>query len=129
MKISACIVTYNSSKDIVNAADSLLEAAKSLDFTLYISDNNSSDDTVTVAESHYKNNPRVVIIKNTANEGFGAGHNAPIKHLESKYHFIVNPDITVDGDNLIKIVDFLEENPDVGMLCPKILNEDGTEQI
>ena len=45
-----------------------------------------------------------------------------------KYHFIINPDITINSDVLSDLVDYFESNPDVVMAMPKILNQDGTEQ-
>ncbi len=45
------------------------------------------------------------------------------------YHFIINPDITVSSDVLSDIADFMDENPDISLMMPKILNSDGTEQF
>ena len=45
-----------------------------------------------------------------------------------KYHFVINPDITISSDVISDMVDYFESNPDVVMAMPKIMNQDGTEQ-
>ena len=60
--------------------------------------------------------------------GFGAGHNAVLPVLNSKYHAVVNPDITLDEDAIGKLCAFLDEHPDVVMATPQLLFPDGTPQ-
>ncbi len=62
------------------------------------------------------------------NVGFGAGHNAVLPLLESKYHAVVNPDITLDEDAVSKLCAFLDEHPDAVMATPQLLFPDGTPQ-
>lgn len=126
IKLSACIVTYNSSNIILEAIKGLLAATKDYHFDFYISDNCSTDNTVELIKSNF---PEVKVIINEQNRGFGAGHNAVLPLLESDYHFVINPDIIANNESINLIIDFMENNKDVVMLCPKILNEDKTEQI
>ncbi len=70
-------------------------------------------------------------IHNPSNPGFGAAHNIAIKkaiEVGLKYHFIINPDIEIKEDVFTPMINYMEANPDVGMMMPKILNEDGTIQ-
>lgn len=65
------------------------------------------------------------------NNGFGAGHNIAIRRSIADgemFHFIVNPDISFAPGTLEKIVEFMVEQPDVGLLMPKTLNSDGSLQ-
>lgn len=125
IKVSACIVTYNNSDKAKRAVQSLLEHTKGVQLSLYIVDNNSSDDTVKVLRQSY---PDVRIIEMGKNSGFGKGHNAVLPLLDSHYHAIVNPDIVIDSDVLTKMCKFMEDNKQVGLLTPKVLNLDGTQQ-
>ncbi len=61
------------------------------------------------------------------NNGFGYGHNAVLDKINSKYHFVVNPDIEVEGEEEIeKMVKYLDENQDIGMITPLNISPDLT---
>ncbi|MCR4846502.1 MAG: glycosyltransferase family 2 protein [Eubacterium sp.] len=127
MTITGSIVTYNNEKTIERCIASVLEQTKDKDFQfkLYVYDNASTDSTVSIIESKF---PEVRILKNDDNKGFGAGHNAIIKRVKSDYHFVINPDIYVDMDTIGRLTDYLKEHPETGLITPKVLNTDGTEQ-
>lgn len=46
-----------------------------------------------------------------------------------KYHAVINPDIEIKTDVLKELTKVLEENSDIVMITPKILNTDGSEQF
>lgn len=125
IKISASIVTYNDADKAAAASASILANCKKYPLCFYIVDNNSADDTV----SRLEYQTSLKIIKLNKNIGFGAAHNKVIDLIESDYHFIINPDITVNCDVFADIVQYMEENRDVVMLMPKILSGDKTEQF
>ena len=127
MKITGGIVTYNNAKTIDKCIGSILEqAAKgNYNFKLYVYDNGSQDETVSIIDSKY---PEVTIIRDTENKGFGAGHNAIIKTVHSDVHFVINPDIYLDMDTIGEMSGYIIKNEKAGLVTPKILNNDGTEQ-
>ncbi len=122
--VTASIVTYNDVERAPVTVESVLKYTQKYPLKLYVIDNASTDNTVECVEKSDK----VVIIKNNKNMGFGSAHNVALKHEIGKYHFIINPDITLNSDVISDMVDFFENNPDVVMAMPKILNQDGTEQ-
>jgi len=124
-RISVCVVTYNSSKEIRNVLNSLQQSSIKEELDLYVVDNNSSDETNLIVEKEF---PYVNLIKLNKNIGFGAGHNKVISNVDSKYHLIINPDVKFDSDVLEGLASFMDENSDVVIVSPKILNPDGTEQ-
>ena len=128
MKITGSIVTYNNEKTIDKCISTVLEqtSGKDYEFSLYVYDNASTDGTVSLIEKKY---PQVKILKGDTNKGFGAGHNAIIKRVKSDYHFVINPDIYVDMDTFACLTDYLKDNPDIGLITPRVLNTDGTEQF
>ncbi|HET9099812.1 MAG TPA: glycosyltransferase family 2 protein [Acidobacteriaceae bacterium] len=72
-----------------------------------------------------------IYIRPGKNLGFGGGHNLALKHLagvDAPYHLILNPDIVFDGDALGKLVDVMDSHPDVGLVMPKVLYPDGSNQ-
>lgn len=125
MKISASIVTYNSEDEIEIVLNSLMNS-KTDNLEVTVVDNASTDNTCSIVETKFKN---VRLIKSATNLGFGAGHNLALKGVESDYHIFVNPDISVEENQIKAMVDYMEANPGVVVLTPKVLNEDGTEQF
>lgn len=123
--ITGCIVTYNNMATIDNAVKSLLECTAA-SFELFVVDNGSTDGTPEYIEKNY---PSVTVIRTDKNIGFGAGHNFILDKLNSEYHAIINPDIIVKDDVISKMTEYLDENPDIGLLSPEIRFPDGRLQV
>lgn len=123
IKISASIVTYNSSDVIVGLLDKLKDCK--ID-EIYVIDNNSSDNTVDLISENYS---WVKLIKSTKNLGYGGGHNLAIKAVDSDIHLIINPDIILEKNQIEKIENLFQMHRNIVLACPKVLNVDGTEQF
>lgn len=124
--VTGCIVTYNNEGCIGNCVGSLYKETRDVEFKLYISDNRSTDGTVALIQKEF---PEAEIILNSKNGGFGYGHNQILDKLDSKYHVVINPDIQIKEDVISKMAAYMDQHPEVGMVTPKILNPDGTEQF
>ena len=61
--------------------------------------------------------------------GFGRANNAVLPYLQSRYHLIMNPDVTFDPHLLSSMVQYMEAHPNIAVLTPRVFNEDGTEQF
>lgn len=125
-KVTGSIVTYNNKDIIGKTITSLFKYTGGMDFKLYVVDNVSKDGTAAYVKENF---PQVTVIEMKKNAGFGAGHNAAIKVVDSDYHFVINPDIFLCENAIKKMCDFLEENSDVGLASPHVLSEDGSEQL
>lgn len=62
------------------------------------------------------------------NLGFGKGHNQVLNLINSEYHAIVNPDIIFKEDSFAKIIQYMEKRKDIGMVIPKIIDQNGDLQ-
>ena len=65
------------------------------------------------------------------NKGYAGGHNKAIQDAirhGASYHLVVNPDVYFDKKVIPAIFNFMEENPDVGQLMPKVLYPTGELQ-
>ncbi len=124
--ITVSIVTYNSADEIDTLMTSLQGCASFSEMTVYVVDNASSDDTVAVVKGRY---PWARVIECERNNGFGRGHNLVIRNVRSRYHFIANPDVSVDEDAIAKAVRYLDDHPDVAAVTPYVRNVDGTQQF
>lgn len=126
-KASACIVVYNGGEEAAAAARSLLAHTKDAALSLTLVDNASPDGSgAWLAAQEFGAQTQVLCLPQ--NMGFGTGHNAVLPALESEYHFVVNPDITVDDDVVSQLCAWMDAHPDVVMATPRLLFPDGAEQ-
>ncbi len=121
--ISGSIVVYNKPDDAFNTVKSVLENTDD-NFSLYVIDNNSADKINRLLKEHFDAN----YIDLPENIGFGKAHNQVLDKIDSKYHFVINPDILINQDTIDALCTFMDEYPDVAIACPKVLNPDGTVQ-
>ncbi len=72
----------------------------------------------------------ITYIKAKENRGYGAGHNIALRRIldDSEYHFVLNPDVYFGPSELEKMLEYVEHNPTVGLLMPKVINPDGSIQ-
>ncbi|MDQ5983656.1 MAG: N-acetylglucosaminyl-diphospho-decaprenol L-rhamnosyltransferase [Eubacteriales bacterium SKADARSKE-1] len=124
-RVSICVVTHNNCNEILNLLKSIYENTVEVNFSVFVVDNNSSDNTVNLISKYY---PNVEIIKTNCNKGFGYAHNLVIDKIDSDFHIIINPDISFNVNVLKQLSDYLSENNDVIIVTPKILHPNGSEQ-
>jgi GT2 family glycosyltransferase len=65
------------------------------------------------------------------NVGFGAGHNISLKQSISsdmKYHLVLNADVYFDPNVIDRLMIFMNTNPDVGLVMPKVFYPNGDIQ-
>ena len=122
--LSTCTVCYHSKDEIGPTLQSLKNSDMQGDF--YVVDNASQDGSGQWVKD---NAPWVKVIESPENKGFGAGNNLVIPYLKSKYHVLVNPDVTFEKDLMGRMAEYMESHPETVILTPKVLNQDGTEQF
>jgi GT2 family glycosyltransferase len=123
-KIDIIIVNYNSTDYLLECLASVYETIDGLSVNIFVQDNNSTDGIERVKIQF----PNVVLTINPQNVGFAAAINRVLDFSSAPYAMLLNPDSIVQKGFFKKLLDFLEANPDVGVVGPKILNEDGTVQ-
>lgn len=118
------IVIYDNPPDMVRRViKSFLSCAKKAE--LHIVDNSQ-----TLSLSSYFTDLPIKYHNYGCNLGYGRGHNKVIEsEPDSVYHLIVNPDIIIAPSTIESLCSFMDNNPDIGIVCPRILNEDGTIQF
>ena len=127
MKITGGIVTFNNKDTIEACIASVFACTKDCDFTLFVADNCSTDGTPELIREKF---PQVHLLTLPENKGFGAGHNQILKQVHSDYHVVINPDITLFENTITSLAAYLASDIDhtVGLVTPRILNPDNTEQ-
>jgi len=124
--VSIVIVNYQS-KDFTLACIDSIKAAdwSDLSFEIIVVDNNSGDGIGGLLNSE---NRDVKFIQSAENNGMGAGNNLGFKVAQGKYFVVMNPDTIASVDTFKKLFEYLEKNPEVGVVAPQLLYPDGTVQ-
>lgn len=124
--LSLAIVTYNNATIIEDTVRSVIQnIPEKFSYVLYIIDNNSSDETIEVVEKIEGN---IQILDTKQNKGFGYGHNTILNKLNSKYHLVINPDISLEDGQIDLMIGYMNENPQIGLLSPLIVSPDQSIQ-
>ncbi len=127
-KLTASIVIFNPNvKRVLETIDSLFSDYPQVELTIVDNSPIKSNFTENLSPN-YKG--QIIYLWNGKNLGFGAAHNLAVKHISppSDYHLIINPDITVQEGCIRELTSYLDQNPEVGMVGPKILSPDGSMQ-
>src|SRR5258708_23756159 len=119
--ISVIVVTWNAKRYVDECLTSLRQEMDS-HTEIIVVDNASSDGTPELVRQSF---PGVHLIGNPGNYGFAKGNNIGIAASRGKYLFLVNSDVTVPTGCFQKIVEYMDANPDVGLLGPQMLGPAG----
>jgi len=123
-KLDIIIVNYKSTGYLIQCINSIYKNIEWKDTKIFVEDNASDDGVERVMELF----PEVTLTKNNVNFGFAKAVNKAIVKGRAPYIVLLNPDTIVLDGFFDAVIPYMENNPDVGILGPKILNNDGTIQ-
>ena len=126
-RVSVVIVTYRSANELPGCMHSLLHQTMPVEILLI--DNASPDETAQMVTDYAEGLSNVSAILNHENLGLAAGNNRALGHCRGDYLLFLNPDTVLAADSLERMIDFLDENQDVGVLGPRCVYEDGTPHV
>lgn len=128
MTLSIIILNYNTKELTSKCVRSLInlyrEQIERKEFELILVDNNSSDGSI----QSFEKIKFIKLVKNKENYGFSKGNNIGTKKTQGEYILFLNSDTRIENQGLIKMIDFLQRNPKVGVLGGKLVNPDGSQQ-
>ena len=122
--VSACVVLYHCGEEVFDALRCVENAT--VEVAMYLSDNSPEEPTADKLQWTF---PGVTILPQRGNIGFGRANNAVLPYLQSRYHLIMNPDVTFEPDLLYRMINYMDQHPNIAILTPRVLNEDGSEQF
>lgn len=126
--VTVSIVNWNTRDELRECLNCVLAQEGSVSYEVIVVDNASPDDSAAMVRAEFAE--RVKLIANGTNRGFGAAQNQAIAASDGRYLFFVNPDCRMPQPNLLsRVVEYMDANPGIGVLGPKILNPDGTLQF
>lgn len=109
MDVSIIIVNYNTKDLLMQCLDSIISYTKEIEYEIIVSDNGSKDGSIEIIKQKY---PKVILIENNANIGFGAANNKGLNIATGKYIFYLNSDTYLINNAVKYFFDYWEENGD-----------------
>lgn len=125
--VSASVVLYKSDIQVRRTISDFLNT--SLQIKLFLVDNSPTNQLFDEL-SDLIADKRVLYVFNGTNLGFGAAHNIAVRQTinSSKYHLVLNPDVSFKPGVLEALLDYTDTNKDVGLVIPKVYYPDGSLQ-
>lgn len=126
IKATIIILDYLKASQVVANVKSILAQRADFDFKIIVIDN-SCDAANAKVLSQLNKYENVKLQINSVNTGYAKAHNAVKGDIKGGYVLIVNPDILWKESNALSLlIDYMEKNPDIGVLGPKQIENDGT---
>ena len=122
--VSICILTYQARDYLRQCLQSLAENT-ALEYEVIVLDNGSQDQVAEMVEQEF---PGVRLIQNQSNEGYTKPMNQAMRVGTGRYLCQLNPDTIILPGAIDRLVDFMDNHPEVGICGPKVLNRDLTLQ-
>jgi GT2 family glycosyltransferase len=140
--LSVSIVLYHSETAMLQRAlDSLCLSASAAiasgrlqEIIIYLVDNTPDQDYRASVQrlvtdwSHAQTCP-LYYSGTSTNLGFGAANNTVLAELDSKYHLVLNPDVELFEDTLIRGLECLEGDPRIALVSPRVETAAGVQEF
>ena len=125
MDLSVITVTWNNEEHIAEQVRSVFDGCKELSCEQFVVDNGSKDGTVDAVKALQQDFPNLHVIELGENKGFGFANNRGYEKSAGAHLLFLNPDMRVKQGSLDTIVEWMEHNEDVGIVCPRLIDQQG----
>jgi GT2 family glycosyltransferase len=122
--ISIIIVSWNAKKYLAECLDSIYRSLPN-DTEIIVVDNASSDGSPDAVRDAF---PGVHLVLNDDNYGFAKANNIGIQASTGEYIFFINSDVVVKAGCFGKMISYMDNHLDIGVLGPKIIGPNGEVQ-
>jgi GT2 family glycosyltransferase len=124
--VSFVIVSYNGRDFLRRCLASVYEHTQGVSFEVIVIDNDSRDGTPEMVEREFS---QVNLIRRSNNAGFATAANEGLQAAKGKTLLLLNPDSELTSNILPPMLAYVCDHPDIGILAPRIVNEDGSLQL
>lgn len=125
MDLSIVIVNWNTKDLLDECLESIYRTITIPSFDVWVVDNASSDDSVTMVRAKY---PKVNLLANDKNEGFGRANNQAMKASSGKNILLLNSDILLTQGAVDAVWERFQNHPKIGVLGCSLVGRDGLPQ-
>ena len=115
-EIAIVILNFNGRKYLEQFLPSVIQYSPNT--TIYVADNQSTDDSIEFLKTYY---PNIKLIVNSINGGFAKGYNDALKRIKAKYYLLLNSDIEVTENWLNPLYKTIQSEK-IAACQPKILS-------
>lgn len=134
MLLSVIILSYNSERTLGRCLTSLEHALKDIESSeVFVVDNNSTDTSRDRLAFHIRENSADNISYHSIlfpiNTGTTMSRNVAMRAAKGKYILIIDSDAYVTAPAIHGLIARLEENKNIGMVCPRLTYKDGRHQL
>lgn len=123
--LSITICSWNTVQDLRLCLQSLREVKDEANFEVIVIENASTDGSAEMAQREF---PEFRTLVQTENLGFTRGHNLALQQRKGRHAALLNSDTVVHPGAIRTVLQYLEQDPAVGIIGPKLLNPDGSLQ-
>ena len=125
MKLSIVIVNYKNLDIMRLCLRSILNSDIPGEYEILVIDSEAEKESQETITDEFLNVRYAPVPYNT---GYSKGVNIGLANSLGEKILILNPDTVVKKDSISRLMEFLDQNPDVGLVGPRLLNFDGTFQ-
>ena len=128
--INIVFLNYFMKADVLEAVASVFKDIANCPYDVQITVADNSENKDGIKEDLATQFPAVKYVDCGGNTGFGKGNTIGFKATPARYYFAFNPDTMVleNSRTIERIIKFMDDNPKIGCIGPKLLNSDWTLQ-
>jgi len=119
--ISIVIISWKMKDLLQSCLQSIYKFTKEVKPEIIVIDNNSQDGTLEMIEKEF---PEIILIKNNENRGVAPARNQGIAIAQGKYVLILDADVEIIENSILKLFEFMETNPECGIVGSKLVSTD-----
>ena len=114
-KVSVLMSVYNGEKYVAEAIESILRQTFA-DFEFLITDDGSTDSSLTIIESYAQRDSRIRVAQNQTNIGLGNTRNRMFEIARGEYFAMADADDIYREERLALQVEYLDTHPEIGVV-------------
>jgi hypothetical protein len=133
LDLAIIIVNYNTCDVLRDCLASIRQSVGEITYRVVVVDNGSSDGSAAMVRDEH---PWAELIQSERNGGYAYANNLGLRAVGyeggaaldalPRYALLLNPDTVLPPDALANTVAFMDAHPDVGIVGPRLVREDGS---
>lgn len=125
MKLSIIITHHKTPELLTICLQSIQNTIGNINHEIFIADSETDESAKEEIESQF---PEIIFLDSQENLGYSKIVNRAILKASGEYLLVLNADIIATKNAISSLIEYLEQNPAVGMVGPRLTNFDGTTQ-
>jgi len=123
--LSIVIVNWNTKDLLIKCLGSIDQTIQGAGVEVFVVDNGSRDGSGAAVKEEF---PKATLIENTVNLGYARANNQALHLSQGKYLLLLNPDTQPREGAIEKLISFMDDHLEAGVVGPQLLNGDGSKQ-